>query len=208
MPRALASETIMTELFNFEKVGDQADYVMSVLRTRTAAMRNLEVQARKAAEELELKSENLLKTLTEYKIATTPLGQDIQKRMQTERFIYEAKTMFLKAQQQEQSQIGGIMLVNRKDACPTTTEVLGGFASWLGLLKKEGYFSMVCNKYDTGMFPGTGVMFGGNSGYPGQVWGGGLMGGYPQEHGWGARQVLPMQQHMVSCDLEVFVESR
>ena len=74
MPRTLASEA-MRELFNYEKVEDQADYVMSVLRTRTAAIRNVEAQARKAAEELQLKAENTLKTLTEYKIAKLPLGQ-------------------------------------------------------------------------------------------------------------------------------------
>lgn len=114
--------------------------------------------------------------------------------------------MFLEAQKQEQSEMGGSMLVNHRDRCPTSTEVLGGFASWLGLLKKEEYFGQVCRKYDSGVFLSTmGMMFGGNAGYSGQVWGG----GYPQDHGWGtSQQVLPMQQHMVSCAPEGCVESR
>lgn len=204
-PRASES---MKELFDIEKIEDQADYVMSVLRVRASAVRNIEVQSRKTVEELEIKAENTLRTLLEYKNNTNRPAQDIQKRMQTERFIHEAKAMFTEAQQREESQKGGMgMTMLVKDPCFTTTEILGGFASWLGLLKKEGYFNSLCNKYDSGLFTGGGYMLGGNAGYSGQVWGGMGGGGYHQDNGWGGGpQVMP---HMVSCEcsIRVIVES-
>ena len=197
LPRA--SEA-MKELFNYEKIEEQTDYVMAILRARIAAARNLEALSRKTAEELESKCDNTIKTLMEYKINSNRPGQDIQRRMQTERFIHEAKAMFIDAQNREQSQAGGFTLGQNF----TSTEVLGGFACWLGLLKKEGYFISLCSKYDAGLFtglPGTGMMMGGNTGYSGQVWSG-MVGGYPQGHGWGSQQVIPVQHHMVSCSLK------
>ena len=91
--------------------------------------------------------------------------------------------MFIESRQHE---MGGIM-----DECLSSMEIIGGFASWVRLLKKEEYFSQLCAKYDSGALS-AGMM----SGYS---WGGGLVGGYAQDLGWGSQQGLPMQQHMVSC---------
>ena len=46
----------MKELFNIERVKEQADYVMAVFRAQSSAVRNIVVQGRKTIEELELKS--------------------------------------------------------------------------------------------------------------------------------------------------------
>ena len=158
---------------------------MAVLRRKTLVVKNMLARFESVKGKLEGKAEEAMNTLTDYKNNMYRPTGDIQRKMLTERFIVEAKELFNSARERETSANSGISVSLRQEEVFSTIEILGGFACWLGLLKKEGFFVNLVNQYESGIGSGNGA-----NGYrmgPGvQAWGY-RQGGYGQG-GWGGMQ--------------------
>lgn len=138
---ALPRPTVdMREIFNLDNIFAQTEWVMSAMKARSVAVRNLEADARKAAVALAEKCNMAAELITRHMQILSGPTDNMQRKMLTERFIIEAKTMFSDALQKE-SKIG-------------SAEVLGGFAAWMGLMQKEGYFMNAVSSYTDSAFGG------------------------------------------------------
>ncbi|KAF8457343.1 hypothetical protein BDZ91DRAFT_786016 [Kalaharituber pfeilii] len=146
----------MREMFECESMYTQADWVVSVLQARAQAMRSLQTETMRTAKALEEKSEALLDFMKQHKLNMEGAALNKMREMNAERFLVEAKKLFIEAESREcaPAHLGRVPA-----QMISTTEIWGGFAAWVGLCKKEGYFGQLVNAYDTGLMVGSsGVM--------------------------------------------------
>ena len=170
------------ELLNFDTVFDQADWLVNCLRARGIVARNLESESRKVAMHLEEKCESTLSEFQNHMDALKGPGDNMQRRFLTEGFLRDAKKMFHDALHREQG--AGIGYTGRNGEVISSVEVMGGFAAWVSLLRKEKYFTEMVSNYNFQAWGvrngfGYGMTVGGNLGIQ---QGGGI--GNPQ---WGTQ---------------------
>ncbi|KAF8442519.1 hypothetical protein BGX38DRAFT_1144126 [Terfezia claveryi] len=184
------------EVFEYDGAIENTLYWVNVINTHTMAVWNIEAQAKKVREDWEEKAEKALGALADHKLLLDSPTRERQQRIVLERFLVEYKELFYTAEACEKAvRKAGVPFASGTGGF-STTEVLGGFAAYLGLLKKEGWFEEVIKRYDMGGLGmmGTGAMSGiryyqGNQMGCSNNWG-------DHSEDMGNQQLLDLQHHM------------
>lgn len=135
-PPPLANVNLL-EILQLTTVSDQVDYMLELLRSCVQALRMIEKDARENAELMEQKCEVAMAVIKDHKMAMEKGTNDMQRRWLVDRFVTEAKTMFLESEQQEKD---AASFKGRRGPGFNTTEILGGFAWFMGMLNRDEYF--------------------------------------------------------------------
>jgi len=147
------------EILECDRAIENTLYWANVMNTQTTVVRDMEAKAKKVREEWEGKAEKALGSLAAHKYLLDSLTRERQQRIVLERFLVECREHFHAAEVRETAVQTSSNPVVGGTGSFSTTEVLGGFAAYLGLLQKEGWFQEAVKRYDTG---GSGIMSGGS----------------------------------------------